>query len=90
MDIVETLMRGCLWRLRADDKAGKADARALITKLIGLSGLARLSATHMARKVGSETDNGIVEEREVAPLIVGNQGDTGSDASRAAPASHAS
>ncbi len=75
-EIVEMLMRGTLWRLRADDQQGKDDSKAFITKLVGLSGLARLSAMHMARKMGSESDNGIVEERDIAPLILENQPDS--------------
>ncbi|NVE93336.1 glycosyltransferase family 2 protein [Altererythrobacter lutimaris] len=78
-EIVETVLRGTLWRLRDDDKAMRQSAKDLITGVIGLSGLARLSASHLVSKMGSESDNGIAEKREIEPLIVANQQDRKSD-----------
>lgn len=72
-EIVETILRGTLWRLRDEDRAMRAAAKSLITQIIGLSGLARLSASHLVSKIGSEGDNGITENREIEPLIAGNQ-----------------
>lgn len=75
-EIVETILRGTLWRLRDDDKDMRAAAKSLITQIIGLSGFARLSASHLVSKIGSESDNGITENREIEPLLVENQQDT--------------
>ncbi len=74
-EIVETVLRGTLWRLRGDDKEMRQAAKSLITQIIGLSGLARLSASHLVSKIGSESDNGIAENREIDPLILEDQQD---------------
>ncbi|XUU60716.1 glycosyltransferase family 2 protein [Erythrobacter sp. HA6-11] len=74
-EIVETVLRGILWRLRDDDKTMRQSAKDLIRSVIGLSGLARLSASHLVSRMGSESDNGIVENRMIEPLIVANQQD---------------
>ncbi len=73
-EIVETILRGTLWRLRDDDKGMRKVAKTLITNVIGLKGLARLSANHLVSKIGSESDNGITENSEIPPFISVNQG----------------
>lgn len=72
-EIIESVLRGALWRLRGDDPEMRQAAKTLIRKVLGLSGLARLSANHLVRKLGSEADNGIVENGEVEPLTFENQ-----------------
>lgn len=72
-EIVETILRGTLWRLRDDDRDMRKAAKSLITQVIGFSGFARLSAGHLVSKIGSESDNGITENSEIEPIIVGGQ-----------------
>lgn len=81
-EIVETILRGTLWRLRGEDRNMRAAAKALVTGVIGFGGLTRLSVGHLVSKLSTEGDNGIVENRDVEPITYENQRDMQSRSSR--------